>query len=131
MQLQDKIRRLAATLATLSLTPGMLLFGMWGALALHYRAPVGDIAGIALSAGFLIVGALAALAVVRRSARLFAPALVCFPVVLVWWAAIEPSQSRNWAGDVARMVTAQTHGDTLVLSNVRNFHWTGEATYEP
>ena len=128
---RNKIRRLAATLATLSLTPGMLLFGIWGALALHYRAPVGDMARLALSVGFLIVGTLAALAVVRRSARLVMPALVCFPAVLVWWTAIEPSQSRRWAGDVARMVTAETHGDTLVLSNVRNFHWTGEATYEP
>src|SRR6476620_8022454 len=103
---QHKLVRLGAKLATLSLTPSMILFGIWGALALHFRAPVGDMARLSLSAGFLVIAALAALAIVRRSARLFLPALVCFPAILFWWTAIEPSQSRDWTGDVARTVTA-------------------------
>ncbi len=109
----------------------MVLFGIWGALALHFRAPVGDMARLGLTAGFLVIGALAALAIVRRSARLFLPALVCFPAILFWWTAIEPSQSRAWTGDVAHMVTADIRGDALVLSNVRNFRWTGDTTFEP
>jgi hypothetical protein len=109
----------------------MVLFGIWGALALHFRGPFGEVARTGLAAGFLLVGGLAASAIVRRSWRLFLPALVCFPAILFWWTGITPSLSRAWTGDVARMVTADIRDDTLVLSNVRNFRWTGEATYEP
>jgi hypothetical protein len=128
---RTKIARLAAALATFCLAACVVLFGIWGALALHFRAPLGEIARAGMAAGFLLVGCVGALAIVRRSGRLLIPALVCFPAILVWWTAIEPSLSRAWTGDVARMVTADLRGDTLVLSNVRNFRWTGEATYEP
>lgn len=128
---RPKTGRLAAALATFCLATCVVLFGIWGALALHFRAPFGDIGRAGMAAGFLLVGGVSALAIVRRSGRFLLPALVCFPAILVWWTAIEPSLSRAWTGDVARVVTADLRGDTLILSNVRNFRWTGEATYEP
>jgi hypothetical protein len=130
MPARRKIVRLAASLATLSLGAFLVLFGIWGALALHYRAPFAEMPRAGLSAAFFVVAGLAALATVRRSARLFLPALVCFPAILFWWTSIEPSHSRAWTGDVARMVTADVRGDTLVLSNVRDFRWLDEATFD-
>jgi hypothetical protein len=101
----------------------------WGALALYFKAPAAW--RIGLLAALLLLAALAIVGLWRRSARMSAPALAAFPVLVVWWTGIAPSDARDWAGDVARTVTAVVEHDTLTLSNVRNFRWTGERSFVP
>ena len=56
---------------------------------------------------------------------------VPFGCLLLWFAAITPSNDRNWSPEMAKTMTYAVQGDTIVVSNVRNFRWTGPATAEP
>jgi hypothetical protein len=56
---------------------------------------------------------------------------VPFAFLLLWFAAITPSNDRTWSPEMARTMTYAMRGDTIVVSNVRNFRWTGPATAEP
>jgi Domain of unknown function (DUF4105) len=55
---------------------------------------------------------------------------VWFALFLAWWATISPMPNRTWAADVARNVTAKIDGDRVMVSNVRNFAWRGEADFD-
>ena len=125
------LHRTGALLTRVFATLSIVCCGGWGALALHFKAPVADPWRVALWAGLLALAVLAIVGLWRRSALMPAPALAVFPVVLVWWAGLAPSNTRDWAGDVARTATAVVEGETLTLSNVRNFRWTGETSFEP
>ncbi|HUQ76604.1 MAG TPA: DUF4105 domain-containing protein [Burkholderiales bacterium] len=39
------------------------------------------------------------------------------------WAFRRPSNTRDWRPEVARVATAEVHGDELTVRNVRNFHY--------
>jgi hypothetical protein len=65
-----------------------------------------------------------------RAAILLLPAAP-FAFLLLWFGAITPSNDRNWSPEMARTMTYTIRGDTIVVSNVRNFRWTGPATAEP
>jgi hypothetical protein len=53
-----------------------------------------------------------------------------FALFLAWWAAIRPTNDRNWTPDVARTVTATIDGDRLVVKNVRNFTWRSDTDFD-
>jgi len=40
-----------------------------------------------------------------------------------WWVGLRPSNDRDWRADVARLATAQVHGDRVAVRNVRNFRY--------
>lgn len=80
----------------------------------------------------LAIVAIAALAFRWRSRRrawaiLGVTALAC----AAWYQTIQPSQTRDWATDVAHGVSYTRAGDMITLSNVRNFNWTDDATAIP
>ena len=52
-------------------------------------------------------------------------------VLLGWWATIPPSHDRNWRPDVDRVATARISGDTLTVTNVRNFEWRSDTDFDP
>ena len=64
----------------------------------------------------------------RRAAMAWAVYLVPFGALTLWFALIEPRNDRDWSPEMARTLTYQREGDELVVSNVRNFNWTGPAT---
>ena len=53
-----------------------------------------------------------------------------FTALVLWFAAIEPSNDRAWSPEMARTLTYTSEGEKLVVSNVRNFHWAGPTTAE-
>ena len=48
-----------------------------------------------------------------------------------WYQTIQPSQTRNWAPEVAHGVSYSRAGDIITLQNVRNFAWTSETEATP
>ncbi|MBY3087057.1 DUF4105 domain-containing protein [Rhizobium laguerreae] len=100
----------------------------WASLALWYRLPDG---GRAIGAGVFFVFGLftvAALASRLRIKALLSFAVV-FALVLFWWNSIKPEANAVWAPDVARQVTGRIDGDSLTLTDVRDFEWRSNSDF--
>jgi hypothetical protein len=102
----------------------LLPAGLWGALALWFRAPGPEWLrlGAAGAFGLLALAALVALWTARRW-RILGPFALAFGALLVWWNTITPPAEADWSPDVARQVTGMVEGDSLTLTNVRDFDW--------
>lgn len=116
---------------------GVLLLGLcllaaiaWASAALWFDGPRSrTVAG--LLAGSYALFSLGLLVRVRPWRRGVVAALVPFAAVLAWWLAIPPSNERDWQPDVARPATAEIHGNTLTVHNLRNFDYRSETDYTP
>ncbi|SEQ95303.1 protein of unknown function [Faunimonas pinastri] len=104
----------------------------WVGLALWYQFPGGQVARVAADVVWLAFG-LAILIGAWRFHRRWAVVLYPCALVLVaiWWTTIRPSNHRDWAPDVAHTVTAEIHGNTATVHNVRNFEWRTETDFTP
>ncbi|MBY2987930.1 DUF4105 domain-containing protein [Rhizobium leguminosarum] len=102
----------------------------WGSLAFWYRLPLPG-AGRAIGAcvfltfGLLTVAALSS----RLRMRAILSFAVAFALVLFWWNSIEPEANAAWAPDVARQVTGRIDGNSLTLTDVRDFEWRSNSDY--
>ncbi|OUS38748.1 hypothetical protein A9Q94_01550 [Rhodobacterales bacterium 56_14_T64] len=114
-----QILLIATTLASLAIPT------TWATLALWYRLPFGLPIRVFVASGFALLG-LAVMTSLFSPRRLRALATFCLALasVLFWWSTLTPSSQSNWAPDVSRQVTGQIDGDTLTLTDVRNFDWT-------
>lgn len=104
--------------------------GLWSALALYYRLPLPEGGRIVAAAAW----GLAALGVIGRPWRPFhgkavATYALAFALLLVWWGRIGPSDTRDWADDVARHIEPSVAGPVVTLRNVRNFDWRSDEDY--
>jgi uncharacterized protein DUF4105 len=109
----------------------VLLSGSWGALALWYQVPGGILVRWLASIMWgLIVLAVMVFAWSRRSGLPLAVYALALIVLLAWWGTIAPSNHRDWADDVSRMLTGNTEGDRVTLYNVRNFNWRSDQDYD-
>ncbi len=126
------MRRILRALLTLFYALLILGFGAWGALALWYRFPSGTEArtAVAIAWVLLMLGLLVALFIARRN-RVLGTFVVAVSVLLGWWSTLQPSNARDWAPDVARTVRATVEGDTLKLTDVRNFDWRSADDFTP
>ena len=109
----------------------VLGFGCWGTLLLAFAAPGSGAVHAALVLGFGLasVGALVALFVRRwRWPALGLFAALC-AAVAVLWAAIAPSNDRDWQPDVAVLPYATVAGDEVTVHNIRNFDYRSETDY--
>jgi hypothetical protein len=119
----------AGSLASLAIRSALsvllLLSGVWGALALWFRAPLGGM----LAMGFATLGLFTIVSVWRvRPAtpfRWIALALWAglFGALALWWGSIAPRHDRDWATALSRVPVATLDGDRLVIKHVRNFAW--------
>jgi hypothetical protein len=104
---------------------------IWSALALWYQAPGGRLAKAAASGVWIIFAAVCLLAAeLGYPTVLFAFALA-LAALLVWWTRLVPSNTRDWADDVAHIVQGTVDAGHVTLSNVRNFDWRSENDYTP
>lgn len=120
----SRLRRLTGLSLRLGLS--LLLTGaaLWGALALIFRAPSGEIlagimAALLLLALFGLWGRMAA----STRLRLFVPLAAALVALLGWWTALLPRADREWEPFLARQPRAVIEGDRLTVENVRDFRW--------
>lgn len=109
----------------------ILASGLWGGLALWFRAPGPDAvrSGILVLWALLAGGALVGSLYRRRWARLGYG--LAFLALALWWLSIRPSHDRVWEPDVSRLATATIEGDRLTVRNVRNFDWRSDTDFTP
>ena len=108
----------------------VLLLAAWGAAALWFQVPGGPKLRYLVIGLWLLFSLAMVLALARGEGWLaLAGFLLIFAGVLVWWATIKPSNERIWADDVARNSHGEVSGNTVTLSNVRNFDWRSDTDY--
>lgn len=126
MVFKKLLRWLAAAVGGLVI----LCTGIWGTLAIWFHSPPIPASRELLPGVFLLLAVLAAVCLVLRRWRVVAVYAACFMIVLGSWASLKPSNNREWSGDVARLATGTVDGDSLVVQNVRNLHWTSDADFD-
>lgn len=93
----------------------------WSATALWlHLTGAGRILAIALLLGALLLALFARWRSFRQGWTVLGAAAL---IVAGWYMTITPQQDRDWALDVSRGVKAQTEGDTVTLSDLRDFAW--------
>lgn len=114
------ILRLIAALALLG-------FGIWGIGAIYFLTPLELPLKYAVMAVFALVFLTAVRAVFRRGLRgpAFLAASVAGAILLGWFFSLRPSDTLEWAPDVARRSLVTIEGDAVTIRNLRNFGWTG------
>jgi hypothetical protein len=99
-------------------------FAGWGAMALFYQAPGPAFVKALLAVLWAALSLVALYAYVWRRSRV---AALIYPLMiatlLFWWNAIPASNNRDWADEVAHIVSGVVNGPQVTLANVRNFDW--------
>ena len=94
-----------------------------------------QLAGTAQAAALGGLALLAALFAVfwarRQSAALWVGTALLLAAAAIWWSTIRPSNTRDWAEDVAYGVTAEIGVDDATLMHVRDFEWTSPTQFVP
>jgi hypothetical protein len=106
----------------------LLVLAQWWTLALHFAGPRPAWLATSLAAAYGI-WTLATLVWLRPFWRALAVYAVSFAALALWWGSIAPSNSRDWAPDVAEIPSGELHGDLLTLHNVRNFDYRSETDF--
>lgn len=133
MRIPAMTRRHLLLRSVLGILGALVVFftGAWGALALWYQLPGGSLGKTLGSVLWvLLVLALFALALIKRSWWPVAGVGLALVLLLLWWSTIRPSNDRVWADDVAQLLHGSVHGSAVTLSNVRDFNWRSDDDYD-
>jgi hypothetical protein len=99
---------------------------VFGAGVLWHHGPEHWLARGVLVAAWLGLAILCAVRFIREeNARQLVVYAAPFLAILLWFVLIEPRNDRQWSHEMAETMTYAREGDEIVVSNVRNFHWTG------
>jgi hypothetical protein len=102
---------------------------IWGALALWYQVPGGQVLKALSVVVWIAFSVMMLIALWQgRFAGLLVFALA-FAGMLIWWTRLPPSNEGLWADDVAQMTTGTIDGNRVTLHNVRNFDWRSNTDY--
>ena len=111
------------------LTPLLLGAALWSAAAIWIDGPASR-----PIAGLLALAAPTAMALlllrVRPMGRAVLVSLLPFAAVLAWWLSLEPSNTRDWLPEVARLPSVRIEGDRATISNVRHFSYRSETDFD-
>jgi hypothetical protein len=55
---------------------------------------------------------------------------VFFIFVLSWWLLIDPPRGGNWQPEVAQIASAESSGDIITISNIRDFEYRTESDFD-
>lgn len=100
----------------------------WAALTLAYIVP--GPGWLAQAVAWMVgLGAAATLFLLRPFARGVGAGLAVFGLVLVWFFALQPSNTGTWQPDVSQLAWGEVKGDLLTLHNVRDFTYRSETDF--
>jgi hypothetical protein len=123
------LRWLSAALRGLVIALALLITAWWTvALGLRVSGPGWLAEGLA---ALYAVASAVVLFALRPFWRALAVWVIGVLLLLLWWSTIRPSNDRDWVPDVDHLATAEVHGDTLIVHNVRNFDYRSETDYTP
>ena len=123
------IRRALRMAVTVTLSGIVTASVPWGMLALWFDGPDSRALAGTMAVGLASISILLA-ALVRPFRRGLVAALLPVVAVALWWAWIPPSNTRDWAPEVARTARVAFHGSTVTIQNVRNFKYRSESDYD-
>jgi hypothetical protein len=123
-------RRVGSRIVTAVAVIVLPLLTLWGACALWYQMPGGQVLKVVTVVVWVAFGLATVIAASKGRAVI---GLGCFAVgfagLLLWWHQIVPLNQRVWADDVARTASGRVDGNLVTLSNVRNFDWRSNTDY--
>ncbi len=102
----------------------------WCALAIRFSNLPWDAGRVGLAVLF-VLGAGAALLLLRPRRRGVVAVLAAAVAVAAWHASIRPPASAAYKAEYARVATATFAGDLVTLRNVRDFAWLSDTRSEP
>lgn len=106
-----------------------LLFAwLWGAMAIFLAGPEPHWLSIILTIVFVAFMPLA-FVVSRSFVKGVAFCVGGFLLLLLWWQTLTPTNTKDWAPDVAQIAHGEIEGDRLTMYNVRNFDYSSEQKY--
>lgn len=108
----------------------LLVATAWGSAALWFDGPASRPLAALLTAVYPLAG-LVLLVMVRPMRRAYAGVLILFALLLGWWLSIEPSNTRDWQPEVARVAYADIQGDLVTVHDIRNFDYRSETDFTP
>lgn len=124
------LRRVGSRIVTTVAVIVLPLLSLWGAFALWFQIPGGQLIKISSVVIWVAVGlALLVVAAKGRPLTGLGYFAVAFAGLLVWWHQIVPSNQRVWADDVSRTTSGRVDGNIVTLHDVRNFEWRTETDY--
>jgi len=99
---------------------------VFAAGVLWYQAPTQAVGrGVLVAAWLVFAIACAADFYRRKDWRALAVFALPFAAIVAWFASVEPRNDRTWSPEMAQTLTYTRDADDIVVSNVRNFDWTG------
>jgi len=109
------LSRIARLTVTVLLATLVVAGVAWSALALWFDGPASRLLAVSMAAGMALLSIILAVRV-----RLFLKGLIValLPVIAVvlWWASISPSNTRDWSPDVARPALAVFRGSSVTIA---------------
>jgi len=110
----------------------ILLFGIWGTLALYFQVSTNSFTQVVLSSLFALFSLLSLLSLFssfwqRRVVPLFGVLVLS---LLVWYTNITPSNTREWQKNVALLAYSTQNKNLITMHNIRNFTYKSEQDYE-
>lgn len=110
------------------LTAAILVAVAWCCGLLVFRLP--GAVGILGAIGFTVAGFAGLWGVWTGDARLGLSFALVFLGLLGWWSGLQPSHGRDWIPELARLPQIAREGETITVSNLRNFRWRSESDYD-
>jgi len=118
------------TLARIALAIPLVVVALFWVGALYFAGPRPQALSTALALGYLL-GTIALFVFLRPFRRAVVVYAVVFAALFAWWETLLPSNSRDWAPEVARLPWAEIEGDRLVVHDLRNFDYRSETDFTP
>ena len=109
----------------------LVLFSLWGSLAMYYQLP-GSMPVRSVVIALYGIFCLACVIGLWRHAAVWSllAYVLSAALLLGWWWQIKPSNDRDWEDSVAHMTHGVINGDEVTVYNVRNFDWHSETDYD-
>jgi hypothetical protein len=125
-----RVRRAIRLIVTVVFSAIVIAGVAWAVFALWFDGPRSRVLAATMCIAIALSGLLAVI-LIRPFWRGLVAAILPAMLVGLWWSSIAPSNSRDWAPEVARPARAVFSDSSVTIQNVRNFSYRTETDYDP